>query len=386
MLPDAAPKLSGYVHYLLSVIVIVAIIAGGINLFISEQDNKSSTKSYPSENVQTNVPVQPQIKQEISFNGFLSVLKQDQQRVADENSMTEFSIANHDLSIEGDPLQNEDEVAQTNRSFLEAQQVQIKAEYQQIITDFNQVEGDNKVLLLQELWQLAPEVGIEENLLILLQLATHDPDEKIERLAGKILNDLIRFRDGVVEPEVQLVSQVIDINNTQQRNSDLSGGGEGPQSFESQDLTRKSSASSVEMTQQRNDKINQLTQLALNSEDTSQKDYALMNLMQFDHDSALEVIQYQLLNSVNTDERFRALEKLRADTGNVNSLKLRALLEIAANDFQASIAESAQASITLLDQYDKNFSENAAIATYSDDIQESGYADPMNYNVILLSE
>lgn len=254
-----------------------------------------------------------------------------------------------------------------------------KEEYQRLISNYSHAEGDEQIMILQKLWQLSPEIGFDDDLLTLLSLATRDPNAQIESLANIILNDLMRFRDSVVKPEEQLISQIIEINNTQQRNSDLSVVGDETHTFESLDLNRKN-VSSVEMNQRRNDIISQLTQLALNSEDANQKDYAMMNLMQLDHDSALHVIQYQLLNSENIDERYRAIEKLRAASGDISTLKLRSLLEIATNDHQTSIAEYAQASITMLDQYEKDLSEeNTTIDDDFIDTQEFTYDDSAGY-------
>ena len=84
------------------------------------------------------------------------------------------------------------------------------------------------------------------------------------------------------------------------------------------------------------------------------------------------------MNSQNTDERYRVIEKLRAATGDIDSVKLRRILEVATIDYHLPIAEFAQASITILDQYERDLSENAAIGVYSIDTQEPNYSVPAN--------
>lgn len=340
--------------YFIAVLTIVIVY-----LYASGQDNKHNLESNIDKNGRTQAPVQKQNNREtsgISFDGFLSALAPAHKRVADNNSTTGLTTDTNNLRIE------------------DIKQKQQEIEYGELISAFTHDENVNKILLLQKLWQLAPEVGIDENLLTLLHLSTHDPDVQIQSMAHKMLIDLTHFKEGTIKPEEQLVAQIHDINRLQQSNTDYSKNDE-PITINPLTLNANDTVSSTEITQQWNDKINQLTQLALNSEDSNQKDYAMMNLMQFDHDSALQVIQHQLLNSVNIDERYRAVERLRAVTGDMSSLKLRRILEIAVNDYNLLISEYARASITMLDQYEKELAENSTISLYSTDAQESVYED-----------
>ncbi len=366
--------ISGFLGFTGSAVIVLMIVGmvAGINWLTSEQEN------IHIQNQLTDTPVQQQFEQEksdFSFADFLSGLEQTQLSLLDED-MTDVSSSNDYYN--NSSLQTEEMMSQRDQKFEELQRLKRESEYQQLILTFSKDDGDDKVVLLQKIWQLAPEVGIDEKLLTLLNLATHDPDEKIERLAEKILIDLTRFRDGVMQPEVQLVSQIIEINNTQQEYTDQTGSSNELEIIEPNNLNRENSISTVEMIQLKNDKINKLAQLALNSEDDNQKKYALINLMQFDPDSALSVMQHQLLNSKDPDERYRVIENLNAATGDINSIKLRSILEVATSDYDSSIAEYAQVSLTMLDQYEKNLSDNSTIDVYTTVTQDSNLSDPSN--------
>ena len=315
---------------LLSLFIIAAIITG-IYGYMAKQGNNSSATGDASENARTSAPAYSQIEKEtgeISFNDFFLALGNEQQPAVGENSANDVSVVNHELSTEGGSYQNEDEIAQANSGLLKAkiQQVQKETEYQQLITYFNKVKGDDKMLLLQRLWQLAPELGIDENLLTLLQLATLDPDAHVEKIAIEILSDLQRLRDGVIRPEEQLLSQIMEVSNKPLSLAGSTGSDE-LQKLDQLELNKNSSALSAEMDQKRNEKIDQLTKLALASENINTKEYALMNLMQLDHESSLGVIQHQLLNSKNSQERFTALERLRSSIGDYDSDRIRPITQ-----------------------------------------------------------
>lgn len=363
-------KPSRLINYFLAILLIV-----GIYSYVPEKKNKPDIKN--DVHKQINNPTQSQTKQkpsEISFDDFLSALKQNQLNT--ENSATESSATNHDDS---GSYQNENNSNQTNQILAEAQQAQKEAEYQELITNFNQVEGDNKILLLQRLWKLAPEVGIENNLLTLLQLATYDPDTQVEKISREILNDLQRFRDGTISQEEQLVSQIMEMNNNQ-HGSDGSLENNKPLI---DDQVEPNTALPVKIAQQKNEKIDQLTKLALTSENTKTREYALMNLVQFDHDATLDVIQHQLLNSSSSDERFKAIEILRSSIGDYDSNLIRQILEMATSDYDASISENATNILEMLDNYiqiQNNPAEldlNTPVIQQNPD-QNAGISNPLN--------
>lgn len=310
-----------------------------------------------------------------SFHDFLSGILQVQQDATsdllDSNYVapTDFDLTESNGAPPG---------VNKNPSAESIEHAKNKEEYTRLLSNFTHVEGDEKIKLLEELWQLAPEVGIEENLLTLLQLAIYDPDVQIEKMARKMLSDLQRFKDGEVRPEEHLVSQIMKINNKQQ-NLSVSLGSDELQIVAQPEFNSNNTASSAEMTQQRNEKIEMLAKLALNAENPDTKDYAMNNLMQFDQDSSLEVIQFQLLSSNNSDERFKALELLRSSIGSFDSNKIRQILITASYDYDTIISENASTTLKVLDNYTQaqNYIQNNIEYSQTFPDGDSGIIDPM---------
>lgn len=291
----------------------------GLNYYFAQQDNDSSSNNTQLEVSHTNLPAQQPTE-----NKTEKVIV-----IADSNI----------LSLEY--ISSKDESSQNNHDSEKTQQAQKATRYQQLISSFNQVDGNDKIILLHEIWRLAPEVGIDENLLTLLQLAAYDPNARIEKLSRQILSDLQRVKNGLKRPEEELVSQILalsvanDISLTDEHTNVSNG-----EAISSEDLSR-----------QRNNKIEQLAQLALTSGNIDTREYALNNLQQFDPDLTLDIIRQQLLNSNDSNQRFLAIERLRSVIGNIDSNKIRQILLSVNNDYDELISESASATLKMLDDY-----------------------------------
>lgn len=293
--------------------LIISTIIFGLNYYFAQQDNGSSSNNTQLEISHINIPAQ-----------------QSTEKV--------FVIAdNNILSLEY--ISSEDESSQNNHGSEEIQQTQKATRYQQLISSFNQVDGDEKITLLHKIWRLAPEVGIDENLLTLLQLTTYDPNARIEKLSRQILSDLQRVKSGIKRPEEELVSQI----------QALSAGNNTSLTEEHINVSNSAAISSENLALQRNHKIEQLAKLALTSENIDTREYALTNLQQFDSDLALDIIQQQLLNSSDSNQRFLAIERLRSVIGDYDSDKIRQILLSVSNDYDSLIAETAQATLKILD-------------------------------------
>lgn len=261
---------------------------------------------------------------DISFADFIARLQSSHTETRNEVS-ADINSSEDDVSLRAQTMAIE-----------EAEREQQKAEYQHLLAYFNQANSEEKIQLLQKLRQLALNIGITEELLVLLQLTTYDPDSNIENTARNILNDLNNFMKGRVSPEQQLVTQLEKIDNVSRRHDDTS---------------THDNHSSLDTHQQRNKVLEELKAIALSSENSDTKDYALNNLMQFDQGSALEVIQHQLLNSTDNDDRFKAIEHLRSSIGKFDSDTIRQALQNASYDYDTTIANYAQVSLDMLDEF-----------------------------------
>jgi len=333
-------------------ILAISIVMGGFFLYLFVQDNKSNSSDYASEVSQTDIKLNSQVEAENKFNELLLDLSQNEINEEVKDLVDASPISDYDLNTR--PSSFEDESGQADQILAEAALLKKKkSEYQQLIIDFNLVEGDEKITLLHRLWQLAPEVGVDDNILILLHLAVNEPDARVVKMASKMLSDLQRFKDKIARPEESLVLQITEINNNQ-KNIGVSLDGDDIEKSELTESNGDKSSLPIEMVENRNEKIATLKELAINSKDTDVKEYALINLVQFDHDSALFVIQNKLLNSQDRGERIQAIEKLSSSIGDYDSSKIQQILEMASNDYDGYVSEYALNILNLLQNYSQD--------------------------------
>lgn len=275
---------------------------------------------------------------------------------------------------------NNDGITTINKGLTDIQQIKT-AQYQNLISELQQASGDGKIPVMEELWRLAPEVGIDDYLLTLLQLTTYDTDIYIREAASRILADLQQFKNDELSTEEKLVSQIVEIDAYKHLSPILTGQ-DGPVISGQADPNRELySILPDDLSEKRSKYIDQLKDLAFNAVDSDTKAYAMMNLLEFDENIAYDVIQYQLLNSHNSDERFKALELLRSSIGSHDSNKIRRLLTIASDDLDPTISVNASTSLIILNNYTQTVKENLNSIDNSQVYSEgdSGINEPAEY-------
>ena len=178
-----------------------------------------------------------------------------------------------------------------------------------------------------------------------------------------------------------MVSQIVEIDAYKHLSPILTGQ-DGPVISGQADPNRELySILPDDLSEKRSKYIDQLKDLAFNAVDSDTKAYAMMNLLEFDENIAYDVIQYQLLNSHNSDERFKALELLRSSIGSHDSNKIRRLLTIASDDLDPTISVNASTSLIILNNYTQTVKENLNSIDNSQVYSEgdSGINEPAEY-------
>ena len=113
---------------------------------------------------------------------------------------------------------NNDGITTINKGLTDIQQIKT-AQYQNLISELQQASGDGKIPVMEELWRLAPEVGIDDYLLTLLQLTTYDTDIYIREAASRILADLQQFKNDELSTDkswYHKLSKLMLINTSHQ--------------------------------------------------------------------------------------------------------------------------------------------------------------------------
>jgi uncharacterized protein YuzB (UPF0349 family) len=234
-------------------------------------------------------------------------------------------------------------------SSLESRQgISDVANYRSLIARL-QTEETDKIALLNELWRLAPEVGIDDELMALLALESRHPDSRVAGLSAKILSDLNEFRNGIKTPVESLVDriQALDARLSAETSDERPDEG----NFYYSDSGLPAVEESSELSATRAELINQLSDYAVAAEDAESKKYALIALVKMDNDKTLEVIEYHLFNSSDTRQRMFALEVLESLIGDYDTEKVREIFSALYGDRDRVISEKAREALINIDRY-----------------------------------
>ena len=306
-----------YIFIMIVIVIAIALISNKQWLFNSEYNDTVTHNTNQQLGASDNTTIEIQV-----FNNFIDAL--------DNNS----------TSPEDTPISTEDSALISDDSDT-SELTKRKQQYQQLFSDLANSSGDNKLLTLEELWKLAPEVGIEDNFLTSLELAKYDPDEAIQNMANVIHADLIRFKNNQLTPVQDIVQQLESLQSNTQVNTghDLTDNLHTP---ETTDPTHEVGTSSKIG---RSRLIEQLSDLALTSVDTDTRHYALNSLIQYEQDTAIDILQNKLAYSRNRDERVYAIELLTSILGNSNDDKVREIIHHFENDYDEYVSHIARLSL-----------------------------------------
>jgi hypothetical protein len=213
-----------------------------------------------------------------------------------------------------------------------------EVEYSQLFDLLQITKDKNKmIVILENLWRLAPEVGIHDDFLVFLESATRDQDLVVVSLAKKILLDFSQIRGESISAEDQIATSFI--TDTPELSTIEVDAGEKIVVF--QQGTSQTA---------RQDDILALKEMAMYSDSLLTRNFAIDKLFQYDPNSVVNIVQYQLSNSVDNDERFLALDRLRASIGSADRGLIRQTLEMFSDDYDNNIANYARHTLVLLEK------------------------------------
>ncbi len=204
---------------------------------------------------------------------------------------------------------------------------------------------DEKYHILETIWKLAPDIFENPELDVLLQQASYETDDELQKLVLRIEADRDRNVSNTnsrVEVVAKSLIAIESIKHTLAM----------PEIYPVQPPMEQLNIDEESQENMKNELVSELKDLALYSNDYMEREGSLMLLRNYSPQITADVVKERLFSIQDEDERISYIELLRSMVGDYDSEKLILILESARFDYNPLVAEMASQTIDSINEYE----------------------------------